>query len=83
MLKEENLIPKEVKEIDTLYSSRFFKVVVIIFSVNLPELVLEVAEHMNFVQRMVKDSKGNVIIDLTKEGIEYAMGWSNKGIMYT
>lgn len=50
---------------------------------NLPELVLEVAKYNYFEKRVIIDVKGKVIADLTKEGIEKVMGWSNQGIIFS
>lgn len=46
-------------------------------------LVLEVAKHTNFIRRVVTNAKGTIIVDLTKEGIEKSMGWSNHVIIFT
>lgn len=46
-------------------------------------MVLEIAKFTNFDKRVVIDSKGKVITNLTKEGIEKAMCWLNRGIIFT
>lgn len=53
------------------------------FSVNFLELVLEVAKHTNIASWVIKDAKGNIILYLTKEGIEKAIGWSNRVVIFT
>lgn len=58
MMREDDRIPKEVKEKDMLYSFKLFIATVIPFLVNFPELVLEVAKHIDFIKRVITYSKG-------------------------
>lgn len=83
MLREAYQLMKEVKEEDTLYSLGLFTATVISFLVNILELVLEIIKHIDFVQRVIKDLDGKVIVELKKDGIEKEMGWSNWCIIYT
>lgn len=70
------------KESDVIYKSKLFKCAVIPFSVRCPELVLDVAPYLEPKKRKVITSSDEVITDLSPEGIEWAFGWSNKGIPY-
>lgn len=83
MIQEENKLSTKVKESDVLHSSRFFKAIVIPFSINFIELILEIAKHIDFEKKTMLDSKGQVITYLSKEGVEVEMDWSNQGVIFT